>query len=301
VTEGSETHQTNIFPARSVPTELSFFTFQRVPPNCFDFAKKAFPVRPYRDGLLTFASAEETEAEFREFRGVKDADQVSGQKFVTEGWPEMAISPEEARKRVYWMIRFGFKTLALSRKFQAYELSQNNECFWLFHGNCHQDEYSFQTEAGRTARRQLVGYNSYGMAVDGVRKRRLWHFAIQPRPVFTPTTALILKTHVVFTSDGKSLIESDSKQHSARRSACKSWWNDEWRDRLLATVAYVSGGSDVLSIPVGAKAAFEFAAQPISLGSSRRYAVIEKQPVEKLSFEDSDSEQEADYTGNADE
>jgi hypothetical protein len=27
--------------------------------------------------------------------------------------------------------------------------------------------------------------------------------------------------------------------HSARRRQCKSWWNDEWRDRILAAMTWL--------------------------------------------------------------
>jgi hypothetical protein len=59
-----------------------------------------------------------------------------------------------------------------------------------------------------------------------------------------------LITHVIFTSDGRTLLPSAKQQHRLRRSFCKQWWQDRWRDLISAYVAQISQGSESLTIAV---------------------------------------------------
>ena len=38
--------------------------------------------------------------------------------------------------------------------------------------------------------------------------------------------------------------------HSARRSQCKNWWNDDWRDRILAAIHWLSNEQGNIEIPL---------------------------------------------------
>ena len=89
----------------------------------------------------------------------------------------------------------------------------------------------------------------YATQADG--SRRYWHFAVQARPALAPYLGYLISSHVIFTSDGVTPWSSHAKMHSARRRQCKSWFNPEWRDRLLATLHWLSQGSATLSIPAG--------------------------------------------------
>jgi hypothetical protein len=42
--------------------------------------------------------------------------------------------------------------------------------------------------------------------------------------------------------------------HVLRRSFCKNWWNDRWRDLTLAFVSWLSAGDEVISLHVGCSA-----------------------------------------------
>jgi hypothetical protein len=71
---------------------------------------------------------------------------------------------------------------------------------------------------------------------------RRWHFAVSARAAVHPEPVLMLRSHVLFSDDGLKLWESAAHMHRARRSQCKNWWNDDWRDRLLATMTGLADG-----------------------------------------------------------
>ena len=51
---------------------------------------------------------------------------------------------------------------------------------------------------------------------------------------------------------GRTIWSSRSAMHRARRSQCKNWWNDDWRDRILASMAWLAQDGDSLGLPLSA-------------------------------------------------
>lgn len=99
---------------------------------------------------------------------------------------------------------------------------------------------------GKEAYRVLVGKS----------KDLIWHFAVSFK-VFTSNPCRIqLIPHALFSSDGVVPL-ADQKQ--LRRQRCKLWWNDKWRDLLLAFCSELFGHRE------------QFGA--VSLGGSARFTV----------------------------
>jgi hypothetical protein len=56
---------------------------------------------------------------------------------------------------------------------------------------------------------------------------------------------IVLRPHVIFTEDGKTPIYSVQRMHILLRSFCKSWWNDRWRDLLVAFVQLIAEENEI--------------------------------------------------------
>lgn len=69
-----------------------------------------------------------------------------------------------------------------------------------------------------------------------------WHYAISCKPNLKPILCFSLKSHLTFTTDGFEIWkdkngEIDTKKiHSHRRAKGKRFFNEEWRDMLLAFI-----------------------------------------------------------------
>jgi hypothetical protein len=61
-----------------------------------------------------------------------------------------------------------------------------------------------------------------------------WHYAVSPQTILFPFVGFSLKSHIVFTTDGVQLITDEKKVHAYRRKKGKRFFNEEWRDMLLA-------------------------------------------------------------------
>lgn len=56
--------------------------------------------------------------------------------------------------------------------------------------------------------------------------------------------------------------QAGEKTHIKRRRLTRSWWNDIWRDRLLAAVRYLADGDDHITFAAGNEH-FQMSAWPI--------------------------------------
>jgi len=81
----------------------------------------------------------------------------------------------------------------------------------------------------------------------GKSKELVWHFALSAY-VFVDSPARIqIIPHVLFSPDGVTPL-ADQKQ--LRRTRCKLWWNDKWRDLILALLAELFD-TNVESVAIG--------------------------------------------------
>lgn len=75
-----------------------------------------------------------------------------------------------------------------------------------------------------------------------------WHFAISARATNTPVWSLCVRPHVLFSDDGLTIWESDDRLQRKRRSFCRRWWNDDFRDRNLGAVQFLAGGTSKFTL-----------------------------------------------------
>lgn len=82
----------------------------------------------------------------------------------------------------------------------------------------------------------------------GKAKELTWHFAISFKVFASEPRRIQLVPHVLFSNDGVTPL-ADQKQ--LRRRHCKLWWNDKWRDLLLAFTSELLGRGETASIALG--------------------------------------------------
>jgi hypothetical protein len=115
---------------------------------------------------------------------------------------------------------------------------------------------------GRRKYRSVVGYKTM---LNG--SKRFWHFGIDAQPVHDPIFAYRLASHVLFSDDGRVVWTDHRRMHRARRSQCKDWHNPEWRDRLLAMIAWLSREGPAIYVPVGEDARVEVSTDGVDFAS----------------------------------
>lgn len=200
------------------------------------------------------------------------------------------ISWWDARNMVTGLLRKAWEQFAQSQDLLRYELAHESAWFVpldLLEGNI----ATFQDENGKRRRRRLVGRS---------KKRGVyWHFAVSGKVNISDPQHLLLRTHVVFTKDGKTPLDSTALAHRLRKSFCKNWWNDRWRDLLRAFVAVVlANGKEELSLSLGGDAVATIAASP--MGFEAPLSITENGSVSTAEEDHVEDETEADALDDSD-
>jgi hypothetical protein len=77
-----------------------------------------------------------------------------------------------------------------------------------------------------------------------------WHFAISYRVEIDTIIGVSMKSHIIFTSNGKDPIADSGKQHSYRRTKGSHFFNEQWRDMQLAFIQRLTGAQNRIELIV---------------------------------------------------
>jgi hypothetical protein len=260
-----EEYLSNWFPI-TLPSHVYFHSLSRrsigvlqVPP--------ALPYPAVQDGMFLIAFAEAAD-----FYG-----QLGPEMYIAQASKPLEVASllEDPKstfgKHLFQLLRLAWEQMLDERKLPVYELANKAKCFYFPKDRVPNDKVFFTGVDGERTYRAMVGYSTRTNPTTGVSVKRLWHYAVQGRPLVHPTPAYIFKSHVLFTSDGATIWESKKKLAAARLSQCKSWWNDEWRDRTLAAAAYLCDGTDKITLTLGSTATLSIPPTPLLFCSPVSY------------------------------
>jgi hypothetical protein len=135
---------------------------------------------------------------------------------------------------------------------QRFEFAQKSLAWWPTFDRIGDDFITFPSPLGGTGRRQLTGTS---LALR-------WHYGVSAIPRLGAHPSFTLITRVIFTTDGKTPVADAVKMHRLRRSRCKSWYSDRWRDLLLAYAHWLAQENDTISLSCGGNPPIEVSAVP---------------------------------------
>jgi len=98
-----------------------------------------------------------------------------------------------------------------------------------------------------------------------------WHLAFRLRPVLSKPMHFVLKVHILFSNDGINIWESSSELFRARRSHCKRWFNDKWRDLTTTAIDWIADNNPSFDLSVGPKAVVKVSTSPLAVESKYSY------------------------------
>ena len=295
ISDTSESVFSNWFHISSLPSHINFFRFNASK----EAMKQAFnkfqsPAAPYQQLVVSFADAATLEME-ASYIHLEQAYRVPLARFLNGQEPRgLQILWWEARNMVTGLLRLAWEQFARSQGLLLYEFAHGSAWFIpldMIEGNI----ATFQDENDQKRRRRLVGRSE---------KRDIyWHFAVSGKVSMAYPRRLALHPHVVFTQDGKTPLDSKSRAARLRRSFCKNWWNDRWRDLLRAFVAVLSNSEEEFSLCLGGDAVATIAAS--SMGFDAPLSITENSSVLTAEEEHVEDETEADtlddFDSNLDE
>jgi len=212
----------------------------------------SFPTELTPSGLVTFASASEISPGLGTLQ-VQSSQRIETHRFLTD---PPGDERQARRNIVTHFLSRAWEAFAAAQGLRQYEMSGRRLAFYFDQQTLPDWKVTFTGVAGTRAHRSTIGFKTLGSG------RRYWHFAVSAKPAVHPEPMLVIRTHVLFSDDAMTVWESPDAMHKARRSQCKDWWNDDWRDRLMGTMAWLARNSAGLNLLLSPSAVAVVSASP---------------------------------------
>jgi hypothetical protein len=87
-------------------------------------------------------------------------------------------------------------------------------------------------------------------AMSGKFKKLRWHLCLVAKARIWPQLVYRIHVNLVLSEDGATPLPGD-KTHVRRRRLTRSWWNNIWRDRLLAAMQFLANGQAAIALTAG--------------------------------------------------
>ncbi|MHB9838036.1 toll/interleukin-1 receptor domain-containing protein [Paraburkholderia terrae] len=290
----NESLSSNWLCAESVPAGIRLHQFEGEPVSDRAF-KGEWPARVVGKTVITFAKATDF-ALRKHYSGSVTSAEILLEAFLAAKCPQLpTLSARDRLSILVDIIRQGWERSMTLRGLHAYEMSNKRLSWYLPWNMSAGKQLSFTDAAGKAGRRALNG--------ESVKLSSRWHFAVTPNVLIKPELRVGFNYTVVFTTDGLEPLEDKVKAHRFRRSFCKSWWQDRWRDMLSAYLAFIKGREPTFSIPLSPDRGISFQPHlatyiaPVSALDPVRTDLLPDDVVDSLSGDEPD----VDYPPELDE
>ncbi|HYG26162.1 MAG TPA: toll/interleukin-1 receptor domain-containing protein [Caulobacteraceae bacterium] len=174
----------------------------------------------------------------------------------------------EARRSLMNLMRQHWDYAMLRRGLLPFEFASGQRG-WFFPDGLIDGPAKGSTEDGRRLSRLL----------SGKFKERRWHLCLVAQPKSWPSPFVRVHANVALSLDGRTPLSGQQTQ-KVRTRLTRSWWNDKWRDLLLASMSWLSDGGDTINLAAGDEP-FGLLRLPLSLDFPVSYAAEEARPVEE--------------------
>lgn len=172
---------------------------------------------------------------------------------------------DEERAGLVELLSAAWDQMVRTKGLSTYAFSNRGRAFYFVDGTSSENRVTFRALDDGSARyRQVVGFKTVQKATPGQGPRlRYWHFALEARPILSPSLGFAIKPHLLFSDDGRVLWSSKERMHKAGRSQRRNWWNDDWRDRIIGSMAWLAEGDEKISLPTSAGDAIPVSRLPL--------------------------------------
>jgi hypothetical protein len=288
VTDKPETEISNWYRIASLPETLWCHSISRRTSGKLDFDVSGLPwpaVKVTDLSFVTFAPAEEV-ADFLD----GSIYIQSSSKLVTA---DIAQKGHPLSRALVSLLRQGWDKAVESHGFSVQRMAPQPNRYYQQKGA--DERIFFEGVNGKRTYRDVVGYATKRGVL------RYWHYAISGKPEMLPHPHIVVRGHVLFSDSGAALWTDVEKSAKARRNQCKGWWNDEWRDRMLAAMSLLRSDGGSIALPMSVNESVLLKAQPDTFESPVSYDG-EKTVDEELDdyYEGDDDEEEDEETEGVD-
>lgn len=198
----------------------------------------AYPAEVYGKKVVSFAGATDLVNQ-----GLEQDCEISLDNFLRGGVKGLfEIHHKTASNVLTSLLHRAWCHLARSRGLSEFLFAQNKFGFYLPLPGNGIERFKFLSPVGKKGSRALIGKSE--------KRNVFWHYTPELIPSLGRSPRFTLSPHVIFTRDGFAPIGDSERMHVLRRSFCRSWWQDRWRDLGIAYLSFLLESSENLLLPV---------------------------------------------------
>lgn len=198
------------------------------------------------------------------------------------------LSASLARPKFTDLSRRALDQFFESKGLKYFENANGSKAWWPTLGKATKNQLPFAWPDGPSGRRQIVGQSE---------KRGFhWHYGVNCWARSGPVRHVRVGGRVIFTSNGHDVIGDARRLHRMRRTFCKGWRNDKWRDLLLAFLFWIADGAEFIEVPFGEGVAMRLRLPPMTMVAP--FGV--NSPADTTSVEEDDGDLIVDHEGDED-
>jgi len=218
------------------------------------------PVAAFNRGFFAFAPLHQLQEYFGPDLPLECVAERATGAFLDDGWPDLHLATRDARPKFTDLAQQSFDAFFLAKGLKSFEIASGRLTWWPTAARGTLKRLSFNWPDGLSGSRQIVGRS---------KKRGFhWHYGVSCWARTAPLRHVRVAGRVVFTSDGHSPLGDARRLHRLRRSFCKSWRNDKWRDLLLTFWFWLADGAAFVDVPMGEGAAMRLTLPPLTFEAS---------------------------------
>lgn len=270
VRDEPEPHLTNFFPT-TTPDVVHVHILRKG--TTVDVDKLPWPAIKHERALISFATAEDLHVDVLSMRTFAFDDYEHAR---TGDFP---VQPAQAPRHLTDLLRRSWERHVTTKGLRTHKLA--NDTLAAYHESDRKGgkNIPYQDLAGKNTHRGVVGFKTMQNE-----QRRYYHVAISAHAKLQPVGYRVI-THVLFSDNGKTIWSNDKAMHRARRSQCWDWWNDDWLDRLLASIQYLGA-----TIPISSTETLTMNTTPTNEVAPVQFDDPSKRSAEKYDEEEEDDE-----------
>jgi hypothetical protein len=149
------------------------------------------------------------------------------------------VNRADARAHVVNLLRQHWDRAMSRRGLQRFEFAAGR-LGWFFPDGLIDGPVKFNLPDGRKVSRVL----------SGKFKDQRWHLCLVAKPMLWPLPLIRVHANMALSQDGRTPLPGAQTQR-VRMRLTKSWWNDKWRDLLLAGMNWIAEGRASINVAAG--------------------------------------------------
>jgi hypothetical protein len=253
----SENLVSNWLSIDALPATISFYDFKggiSIGAAQTGIKECPIPIAPHNRGFISFAPMHQLQDHFGPNLPLEIVDACNTNEFLDSGWRSQRLAPKDCRPKFTDISRRALDIYFEAKGLKSFENANGRKAWWPTASQATLNQHAFDW-GNLKGRRQLVGRSD---------KRGFhWHYGASCWARSGPIRHVRVSGRVVFTSNGAEPIGDARRLHRMRRTFCKGWRNDKWRDPLLAFWYWIAEGADFADVPLGEDVAMRLRLPPI--------------------------------------